>query len=281
MISYLQAVILGIFQGVAELFPISSLGHTVLLPAVLHWNLDRGSDAFLSFLVLTHFATALVLLAFFWRDWGRILGGLRRSAGARRIAPGDVEARLGWLLIASTVPAGLLGLALEHRLQALFANASVVAVALILNGGVLLAAERLRDRTVAEGPHDDAQLARLGWGQALAIGGAQALALIPGFSRTGVTMTGGLLSGLSHENAVRYSFLLATPIIFAAALLKLPALVLHGAGLGPALIGALCAAGSAWASVRFLVRYFETRTLTPFAFYCVVAGVVALALIQL
>ena len=145
----------------------------------------------------------------------------------------------------------------------------------------------LREATTARhAPHPAAARRRWwpwlgGAGVALAIGGAQALALIPGFSRTGVTMTGGLLSGLSHENAVRYSFLLATPIIFAAALLKLPALVLHGAGLGPALIGALCAAGSAWASVRFLVRYFETRTLTPFAIYCVVAGVVALALIQL
>jgi undecaprenyl-diphosphatase len=275
MISYLQAVVLGLLQGFSELFPISSLGHTVLLPAIIGWHVDRTSDAFVAFVVLTHFATALVLLGFFWRDWLRIVAGIFRALAMREIRTDDTYARLGWLLIVSTVPAGLLGLLLEHRLQNLFGDARIVAVALACNGAVLFVVELARKRA-KEGPHDDTRLAALSWGEAIAIGLAQCFALIPGFSRTGMSMGGGLLVGLSHENAVRYSFLLATPIIFAAAVLKVPDLFGHGgAGLGQAVAGALCAAVTAYFSVRFLIRYFETRTLTPFAAYCVAAGVAA------
>jgi undecaprenyl-diphosphatase len=280
LITYLQAILLGLFQGFAELFPVSSLGHTVLVPAVLRWQIDQSSDAFVSFLVLTHLATALVLLGFFWRDWVSIVVGVLRSIARRRIEPGDVHARLGWLIIVSTIPAGLVGLVLEKPLENLFAATSIVAIALILNGGVLYGVELMRRRQPAEGPHDDAKLAALTWPQALLIGLAQCLALIPGFSRTGMAMTGGLLSGLNHENAGRYAFLLATPIILAAAVLKVPHLFLHpGPGTGEALAGAICAAISAYFSVRFLVRYFETKSLKPFAIYCAVAGVVVLILI--
>lgn len=281
MLSYFQSIVLGLLQGFSELFPISSLGHTVLVPAILHWRIDRASDAFVSFVVLTHFATALVLLGFFWRDWLSIVTGIFRTLAARRIEKGDIYGRLGWLLVASTIPAGLIGLLLQKRLEALFGSAGIVAIALVCNGAVLFAIETIRDRSVKEGPHDDRKLAALSWRDAVTIGLAQCFALIPGFSRTGMSMTGGLVAGLSHENAVRYSFLLATPIIFAAAVLKVPHLLLHGTGLGPALAGAACAAVTAYLSVRFLVRYFETQTLMPFAIYCAAAGVVAFGLVSL
>lgn len=282
MITYMQALLLGLLQGFSELFPVSSLGHTALLPSMLGWHLDRSTDAFLAFVVLTHFATALVLLGFFWRDWVEIIGGIFRTLAARRIEPGDTYGRLGWLLVVSTVPAGLIGLVLQHRIEHLFADAAVIAVVLILNGAVLYGVEVVRNRQVEEGPHDDTKIAALSWRQAVIVGLAQCFALIPGFSRTGLTMTGGLAAGLSHENSVRYSFLLATPIIFAAGALKIPVLFLNGgAGLGPAAVGGLCSAVTAYFSVRFLVKYFETKTLTPIAFYCITAGLLAFVVVTL
>ena len=193
MISYFQAIVLGLLQGFSELFPISSLGHSVLLPALLGWKIERSSDEFTAFLVLTHLATALVLLGFFWRDWLGIIGGIFRSLKRREIRSNDIPSKLGWLLVVSTIPAGLLGLLFEERLQQLFAAALLVAVALMLNGAMLYLVEVLRARVVAEGQHDDTKLAGLSWSQAAAIGVAQCLALIPGFSRTGLTMGGGIL----------------------------------------------------------------------------------------
>jgi undecaprenyl-diphosphatase len=282
MISYFQAIVLGLLQGFSELFPISSLGHTVVIPALLGWRIERSSDEFVAFLVLTHLATALVLVGFFWRDWLRIIAGIFRSLKQREIRSDDTYARLGWLLVVSTIPAGLLGLLFEEQLKQLFAAATVVAVVLMFNGGMLYAVELLRVRRVPEGPGDDRRLGGLSWMQAVIIGIAQCFALIPGFSRTGLAMGGGLGCGLSHENAARYSFLLATPIILAAAVLKVPDLFANGgAGLGQALVGAGCAAASAILSVRFLLKYFETDTLRPFAFYCVGAGAVALLVLVL
>ena len=282
MISYFQAVVLGLVQGFSELFPISSLGHSVLIPALLGWRIDRSSDEFTAFLVLTHLATAVVLLGFFWRDWLGIVGGVLRSLRQRQIRSDDIHAKLGWLLVVSTIPAGLLGLLFEEQLQQLFAAATLVAVALMLNGVMLYLVEVLRSGGAADGRHDDRKLASLSWAQATIIGVTQCLALIPGFSRTGLTMGGGLFCGLSHEDAVRYSFLLATPIILAAAVLKVPDLFANGgAGLGPALVGAGGAAVTAFLSVRFLVRYFETDTLKPFAVYCFGVGAAALAYLML
>ena len=278
MLTYPQAILLGLMQGIAELLPISSLGHTVLIPALLRWNIDRSSDFFVSFLVLTHLATALVLLAVFWRDWLRIIGGVLRSVREREIRNDDVYAKLGWLIVVSTIPAGILGLLFEETLKSLFSSAAIVAVALALNGAVLMAVEFFRQRRPDEGSADDAAIARLSYLQAVAIGLAQCLALIPGFSRTGLTIAGGLASGLGHENAGRYAFLLATPIILAAALLKLPGLFASGQGVGEALVGAACAAVAAYGSVRFLLKYLETKSLKPFALYCAVAGVAALVL---
>jgi undecaprenyl-diphosphatase len=279
LITYPRAIALGLLQGVAELFPISSLGHSVILPKLLGWNIHQNDPYFLSFLVATHLATALVLLGFFWRDWVRIVKGLGRSLRDREIAEDDTDAKLGWLLVVGTIPAGILGLALEHKLRAVFASATSAAFFLMLNGILLAGAEILRRRAPQTDEDDDARIAKqVTWRNAFFVGAAQALALIPGFSRSGATMAGGLLVGLSNKDAARFAFLLATPIIGAAALLKLPELIGHqGDGVrGPALAGALGAALTAYLSVKFLMRYFETRTLVPFAIYCFFAGLACL-----
>ncbi len=277
-ISYFQAIVLGLVQGIAEPFPISSLGHAVVMPSLFGWNIHQNDDFFLSFLVATHLATAIVLFGFFFKDWMRIFRGLGRSLRDREIGANDADARLGWLLVVGTIPAGILGLVLEHPLRSLFASAQSAAAFLILNGILLLAFERLRKRAPA--PDDyrgdaDARIAKLTWREAIGVGTAQAAALIPGISRSGITMGGGLLFGLSNEDAARYAFLLATPIIGAAAVLKLPDLFgSAGDGVrGPALVAALCAAATTYLAVRFLLRFFETNRLTPFGVYCIVAGV--------
>ncbi len=275
LISYGQAIVLGLLQGFSELFPISSLGHSVILPKLLGWNIHQNDPYFLTFLVATHLATAIVLLGFFWRDWVRILKGLGRSLRDRGIDPDDTDAKLGWLLVVGTIPAGILGLTLEHALRKVFASPTSAAIFLMCNGVLLFGAEQLRRRAVQVDADDDSRIARqMTWGGAFGVGAAQALALIPGFSRSGATMGGGLLAGLSNKDAARFAFLLATPIIGAAALLKLPELFGHaGDGVrGQALVGALCSAVTAWLAVRFLMRFFETNTLTPFAVYCGAAG---------
>lgn len=287
-ISIAQAIVLGALQGVAEPFPVSSLGHGVIVPSLLGWDVHQNDDWFLSFLVATHLATATVLFVVFRRDWLRIARGLGRSLRDRRVDSHDADARLGWLLVVGTLPAGLLGLAFEHRLRALFASPTSAALFLTLNGVLLLAFERWRRRAPSDAARlaadSDAEIAgTLSWRQATAIGTAQAAALIPGISRSGMTMGGGLLAGLSNEDAARYGFLLATPIIGLAALYKLPELFGHaGDGVrGAALAGALAAAATTWLAVRFLLRFFETNRLTPFGIYCVAAGLcatVALAL---
>jgi undecaprenyl-diphosphatase len=276
LISYGQAIVLGLLQGFSELFPISSLGHSVILPQLLGWDIHQNDPYFITFLVATHLATALVLLGFFWRDWVRIVRGLGRSLRNREIAADDADAKLGWLLVVGTIPAGLLGLLLEHKLRTVFASALSASVFLMVNGLLLFAAEALRKRAPqSEHGDPDGRIARrLSWRAAGAVGTIQAAALVPGISRSGVTMGGGLLVGLSNEDAARFAFLLATPIIGAAAVLKLPELFgSQGNGVrGPAFVGALCAAVTAYLSVRFLMRFFETNRLTPFAAYCLAAG---------
>ncbi len=280
LISYPRAIILGLLQGVSELFPISSLGHAVILPRLLGWNIHQNDKYFLTFLVATHLATALVLLGFFWRDWVRIVKGLGRSLRDRGIDPTDADARLGWLLVVGTIPAGILGLLLQDKLRSVFASAQSAALFLTLNGVLLYGAELLRRRAPSTETDDDARIAQqVTWRNTVLVGTAQALALIPGFSRSGATMGGGLLVGLSNKDAARFAFLLATPIIGAAAVLKLPDLFGHaGDGVrGPALAGAVCSAATAYLAIRYLMRYFETKTLTPFAIYCFVAGLAASA----
>jgi undecaprenyl-diphosphatase len=279
-ISYLQALILGLTQGIAEPFPISSLGHGVIIPGLFGWNIHQNDDYFLAFLVATHCATAIVLFFYFLSDWMRIFRGLGRSVRARGIVPGDDDARLGWLLVIGTIPAGIVGLALQHPLRSLFASPETASLFLVLNGILLLAFERLRRRTPeagdGEGDSDPRIARRMSLRQAAAIGTAQAAALIPGISRSGVTMGGGLMVGLSNEDAAKFGFLLATPVIAAAGLLKLPELFgPAGDGVrGPALVGALAAAFTTFLAVRFLLRFFQSNRLTPFGIYCLVAGII-------
>ncbi|MCO6003845.1 undecaprenyl-diphosphate phosphatase [Actinoallomurus purpureus] len=297
-LTYTEAIVVGLFQGVAELFPVSSLGHSVLIPALVggRWardlNVSTPESPYLAFIVGLHVATAIALLAFFWRDWIRIIGGFLTSLRDRRIETPDQ--RLAWLIIVATIPVGIVGLLVEHAFRTVLGKPVPAAIFLILNGGVLYAGERLRrresraaDRAVAASVGStatdlalasDQRLARLSFGRGMSIGAAEILALLPGISRSGVTMVAGLLRGLSHEDAARFSFLLATPVILAAGLLKIPDLTGPlGNGIhGQVLVGSVLSGTGAYLSVRFLTRYFETRTLTPFAVYCAVAGLASL-----
>jgi len=266
-----QAIVIAVVQGVTELFPVSSLGHAVILPHLLGWNLDQESPTFLPFLVMLHVGTALALLLYFWRDWWLLLSSLlARDNGAR-----TEQRRVLLLLVLGTIPAGLLGLIFRNRLAAVFADFRVVAVFLILNGVVLALGEFLRRRAGA------AQVAGLKPWQAVVIGASQAIALLPGFSRSGATMVGGLLVGLEHQSAARFSFLLATPIIFAAGILEVPKLLQPEARavLGPAVLGGVISGVLAYASTWLLMRYFkqqEVNALLPFAAYCVLLGALTL-----
>lgn len=291
-LSYLQAVVIGALQGVTELFPVSSLGHSVLVPAWIggDWKhlvteystSDSGSSPYLAFIVALHVATALALLFAYRRDWIEIIGAFFASVRSRSITTSTQ--RLAWLIVIATIPVGITGLALEHVFRVIFAKPLAAAVFLTLNGVILLAGERLRRRASApalvaagavlpERPQRRT-LENLSFREAGIVGLFQTLALFAGISRSGVTMVAGLWRGLDHEDALRLSFLLATPVIFAAGVLKLPSLAgPAGAGIrGQVLVGAVVAGLCAFASVRFLVRWFTTRTLTPFALYCLAAG---------
>jgi undecaprenyl-diphosphatase len=287
MINFFQAIILGLIQGITELFPISSLGHSVLLPGLFGWNINQNAESFLEFLVATHLATAIVLFCFYFKDWVRIAKGMFRSLREREIKDSDPDAKLGWLLVASTIPAGVIGLLLKDQITSFFLTPLSAAVFLILNGILLFIAETFRKRSAnsASQPEQieggDARIAhKLSWWRSIKVGLLQILALIPGFSRTGATLAGSLMVGLSHEDALRYSFLLATPIIGAAAILELPPLFSSGSGaIAIAAAGAVAAAIAAYFSVKFLTRYFKSKTLTPFAVYCIAVGIVSVILL--
>lgn len=291
-LSYVEAVVVGAFQGVTELFPVSSLGHAVLVPALVggRWAQDLSVSApkspYLAFIVGLHVATAAALLVFFWRDWVRILSGFFSSLRHRRIQTPDE--RLAWLIVAGTIPVGLAGLALEQLFRTTLGKPVPAAAFLLLNGIALYTGEVLR-RRIAPAPDQSAvageqpehsdeasdhRLAQLPLARGVVIGAAQILALLPGISRSGITIVAGLWRGLSHEDAARFSFLLATPIILAAGVYKIPELFGPlGAGIGgQVLAGSVASFVCAYLAVRFLTRYFQTRTLTPFAVYCAVAG---------
>ena len=279
MLNLFQSLVLGLLQGVTELFPISSLGHTVILPSLFKWRIDQYDPAFLTFIVVTHLATALVLLGFFWDDWVKIIAGILRSLQRRSIDVEDTYARIGWLLVVSSIPVGLLGILFEKSLSALFAVPLYAGIFLAANGILLYATEMLLRRRPKLEKHSYERVARMTWTDAVKVGLMQCLALLPGFSRTGASLAGSLVVGLSHEDAARYAFLLATPIIFAAAVLKIPELTLSGAplSLAPFAVGAVASAAGAYVSVRYLTAYFKTRTLIPFAWYCLAAGLFAVA----
>lgn len=283
MLTFFQAIILGLLQGITELFPISSLGHSILIPGILGWKINPSASGVIEFLVATHFATALVLFCIYYKDWILIARGMGRSLRDRDIAASNVYGKLGWLLVAATIPAGIIGLLFKDQLANLFVSPQSAATFLIANGILLFAAEKLRrKRAVAETESGgDARLAHMTWRQSVSVGCMQVLALIPGLSRTGSTIAGGLLQKLSHEDAMRFSFLLATPIIGAAALLELPPLFASGAAeIRIALAGAAAAAIGAYFSAKFLAKYFKTRTLMPFAIYCAAMGILGMILLR-
>lgn len=322
-----QALLLGVLQGISELFPVSSLAHTILIPALLGWSFDPQANQFLAFVVALHLATAIALLLFFWRDWLGVIKAYAGSVQHRKLIYDD-QSKFAWLLVAGTVVVGLVGLIFEKRLQSFFEDPKlywIVAVLLIINGGIMRFGEYLRQRansravgartgiaadlprangigaslpdvaargTEARTVDADSRLAQAGQLKRVedlslvtggAVGAAQALALLPGISRSGATMVGGLLAGLSHEAAARFTFMLATPVIGLAALLKVPDLFKPEARaiLGMAVPSALLAGVTAYLSVRFLMRYFQTERLSPFAYYCVAFGVLSLVVLQL
>jgi undecaprenyl-diphosphatase len=303
-LSWLEAIVIGGLQGVAELFPVSSLGHSILIPAVIggSWasDLDVTSkqSPYLAFVVGLHVATALALIIYFWRDWVRIVRGLVTSIARREVV--DPDQRLAWLLVLATIPVGLAGLLLEKVFRDYLSNPIPTAAFLALNGVLLLVGDRLRLRSAAQDPVTeviplvsghrlvaaptaeeaaDRRLAMVPTGRAVLIGAAQIAALLPGISRSGATMVAGLSRGLSHADAARFSFLLATPVILAAGVLKVGVLAGPlGDGIRPQiLVGSLLSGVGAYLSVRFLTRYFETRSLRPFGIYCIVAGLACIA----
>jgi undecaprenyl-diphosphatase len=298
-LTFLQAIVIGALQGVTELFPVSSLGHAVLVP---HWiggswaqvvgDESQGESPYLAFIVVLHVATAAALLVFFWREWVKIVKGLFRSIARRKIE--TVHERMAWLLVIATIPAGITGLLLEHELRVLFAKPLAAAIFLTVNAFILFSGERLRRRNVAATADaaaqvesgadrsgdelDAAVIAQVRFRDAGWIGLAQVLALFAGISRSGITMVAGLVRGLDHEEAVRFAFLLATPIILAAGLLKVSDFSgplgdgIRGqalAGAGAAFIGALLA-------TKFLTKYFQSNKLTPFGIYCLIFGVASI-----
>jgi undecaprenyl-diphosphatase len=287
MLSYLQAIIMGVLQGFTELFPISSLGHSVVIPKLLGWDglvraQSQPESFFLAFLVGLHVATATALLIYFREEWKRIISGFFRTLRTRKIQTSDE--RIAWLLVVATIPAGLTGLLFEHLFRVVFAKPLAASIFLIVNGLILLIGERYRrraeERAAARtaGGQDERppsrRLETLGFQEAAVVGTAQVLALLAGISRSGITMVAGLVRGMDHEDAARFSFLLATPIIMAAGVYKLPDLMgPDGRGIiGEVLVGSVFAGITAYLSVRFLMRYFTTNTLWPFAIYCLIAG---------
>ena len=284
-ITYFQAIVLGALQGATELFPISSLGHTVLFPTLFGWNelVDAQSESesfWLAFVVMLHVGSALGLLFYYRRDWVQIIRAFFRTLATRRVQTSTE--RLAWLIIVASIPAGILGIAFEHDLRTITAKPELAAIFLVVNGCVLFAAEwfrrraEVRELAAREGAKPDGgrELDTLEYREAFVVGVAQSTALVAGISREGVTMGAGLARGLDHSDSARFAFLLATPIILAAGLFKLPDLLGHnGDGVrGQALVACIAAAITAVFTVGFLVKYFKTRTLIPFAIYCVVFG---------
>lgn len=291
MLTYLQAIVLGLLQGVTELFPVSSLGHSVLIANLFGWhNLSNqetaDASAFLNLLIAMHVATAIALIIFYRSEWVRIVRGFIRSLRTKDMAV-DSDAKLAWLLIAATIPAGLMGVVFEHALRAQFATAFFAIVFLAINGVMLLKGDKLvtqaelhrprqRRRDTAVDELAASKTARvvsdhLTFKRATLIGVAQIGALFAGISRSGITMLAGLRSGLTHQDAARFSFLLATPIILGAGIYKLPSLASHTqrGTLGPVLVGSLLAGIAAYLSVRFLDKYFRGKSLRPFGWYCI------------
>jgi len=284
-----QALFIGLLQGATELFPVSSLGHAVVLPSLLHWNFDQSNPSFLPFLVLLHLGTATALVVLYRYEWARIIAGFVRAALRGRIEGPDE--RLAMLLAVGTIPAGAVGELFIKPLTANFGRPVLAAAMLIVNGGILLGAEVLRRRSERantsreEQEHEFKEVSQISFPAALVVGMAQIAALVPGISRSGVTMAGGLLAGLRHQEAAKFSFLLATPIIAAAGVLEVPQLFQQPEALGARTLGvylasAVLAGLAAYASARFLIRYFKSGRLDPYGWYCIAFGAISLVLLR-
>lgn len=280
-----QTLFLALLQGVTELFPISSLGHTVILPALLGWGDLVRDQHFLPLIVALHLGTSIALVIYFWRDWLNVIMTLVSSIQKGEVQKGT-ESWVSWLIIIGCVPAGILGVFLETPLKRLFASPIIAASFLVVNGGILFLGEAMRRRAVAKSSSDLQKpamyrpLSSLTWKEAIVVGLAQSLALIPGISRSGATMVAGLGIRLNHEDAARYSFLLGTPLIGAAALLEVPQLFSQSASVLLLIIVGMIVSGiAAFLSTKFLLKYFETGHLNPFAYYCLGAGIVSLILL--
>jgi undecaprenyl-diphosphatase len=279
-------IFLAVLQGATELFPVSSLGHAVVVPALFNLGVDTSASSFVPFLAFLHIGTGVALVVLYSDQWWRIVRGFVVASVRGRIDTADE--RLAMLLVVGTVPAGVIGFLLETPLKSLFAHARLAATFLIVNGAVLAGAELLRRRDERRRgvPRRDAREERFGtieqmtFGRAALVGFFQVFALLPGISRAGVTMAGGLVAGLRHGEAMRFAFLLATPIILAAGLLEVPQLPGSGAPFGLYTVGAVIAGLIAYASARFLVRYFEIGRLDPFAAYCAILGVTGLIVLH-
>jgi undecaprenyl-diphosphatase len=270
---------LALLQGVSELFPISSLGHTVLIPPLLGWRVDENDPSFLGFVVVLHLGTALALLVFYRTTWVRIVRALFASIVRGRLEGGRDE-HLAWLLVVGTVPVGILGVLFQNSVRGLFASPIPVSIFLMINGLVMFAGEALRRRQDARGDRPPKPIERLGWWEGAGVGVAQSFALLPGISRSGASIVAGLTMDLDHEAAANYAFLLATPVILLASVLEIPSLFAPGVAVGPveAVAGCAVAGIAAYASVAFLTRYFQHNDLRPFGWYCLIAGAAALIL---
>jgi undecaprenyl-diphosphatase len=279
---------LGLLQGATELFPVSSLGHAVVVPLLFHLDFNPADKTFVPLLVLLHLGTATALLILYREEWARMVVGFVRAT-VRGEVRGDDE-RMAVLLIVGTIPAGVFGVIFEERVKSLFTSGRPASIFLLVNAVILLGAEALRRRderragvdAKARSAQEEAfrDAGRLSVRAALLVGSCQALALFPGISRAGATMAGGLLAGLRHEEAAHFSFLLATPVILAAGLLEVPQLFGTGAPLGTYFFGAVLAGIAAYFSARFLIRYFRVGRLDPYAYYCAALGAVGLLVIR-
>jgi undecaprenyl-diphosphatase len=279
-VTFLQAIVLAVLQGVSELFPVSSLGQTILIPALLQWrNVNRSDPTFLAFVTVLHLGTAIALVIFYRRSWIRLIRAFIASIVRGRIGD-DPDEKLAWLLVVATIPVGLLGVVLKDPVRAFFGSAQTAAIFLIINAFIMFFGEYLRRRQKSQFHRPDKRTDQLTWFESIGVGFGQSLALFPGISRSGASMVAGLLANLNHEDAANYSFLLATPVILAAGLLEIPDLTGAGAHVVAvqAIAGGIVAGIAAYASVSFLVRYFQNNDLRPFGWYCLVFGAVCLTL---
>lgn len=291
----IQTIVLALIQGVTELFPISSLGHTVIVPSLVGWGDLTGGTAcggkscFLPLITSLHLGTSIALIVYFWRDWLQVLKTLGNTARTRKINKGTQE-WVTWLILVGSIPTGLIGIVMKDKIQNLFTSPLYAAAFLVLNGSVLFVGEALRRRAESNlktlSPREREAhfrpLTSLSIKEAFLVGLAQALSLIPGFSRSGTTIVAGLGVRLTHEDAARFSFLLGTPIILAAALVEVPSL-LHQTQFSFGLIffGMVISGVSAYLSTVFLTKYFEKGRLDPFAYYCWIVGLISVVIFMM